>query len=92
MVKGGTGDMAGGVMVGLGIQFLKMSRSFEMAVSCSWWMAVGASFIAQDRKLSESTMLSPSLTVILVRYSCRNSTVSENRSALVAPSTMWKQW
>ena len=91
MVTGGTGDFAGGVMVGLGIQLEKISRSFEMAVSCSWWMAAGASLIAQERKLRVWTMRSPSLNVGLVSYSCRNSTVSENRSALVAPSTTWKQ-
>ena len=48
---GETGDVAGGVMVGLGIQLEKMSRIFEMVVSCSWWMAAGASLIAQERKL-----------------------------------------
>ena len=91
VVTGETGDMSGGVMVGLGIQLVKMSRIFEMAVSCSWWMAAGASLIAQERKLRAWTMWSPSLTVGLVRYSCRNSTVLENRSALAAPSTTWKQ-
>ena len=45
VVTGGTGDMAGGVMVGLGIQLVKMSRRFEMTVSCSWWMVVGAFLI-----------------------------------------------
>ena len=33
---GGNGDIVGGVMVGSGIQFVKMSRSFEMEVICSW--------------------------------------------------------
>ena len=68
VVTGGTGDMDGGVMVGLRIQLVKMSRSFEMAVSCSWWMAVGASLIAQERKLRVWRMRSPSLTVGVVRY------------------------
>ena len=91
MVTGGTGDLDGGVMVGLGIQLEKMSRSFEMAVSCLWLMAAGASLVAQERKLRAWTMRLPFLTVGVVRYSCRNSMVSENRSALVAPSTTWKQ-
>ena len=60
---GGIGDGAGGVAAGVGIQLLKMSRSFEMAVSCSWWIVAGASLIAQERKLSACTMRSPSLTV-----------------------------
>ena len=42
VVTGGTGDIVGGAMVGLGIQFVKMSQSFEMAVSCSLWMAAGS--------------------------------------------------
>ena len=87
----GTGNVAGGVMVGLGIQLEKMLQSFEMAVSCLWWMEVGASLVAQERKLRAWTMRSPSLTVGVVRYPCRNSMVSENRSALVAPSTTWNQ-
>ena len=85
MVTGGIGDMARGVMVGLGIQLVKMSRSFEMVVSCSWRMAAGASLISQERKLRAWTMWSPSLTVCVFRYSCRNSMVLENRHALVAP-------
>ena len=48
-------------MVGLGIQLEKMLQSFEMAVSCSWWMAVGALLITQERKLRVWTMWSPSL-------------------------------
>ena len=72
MVTGGTGDMAGGVMVGLGIQLVKMSRRFEMAVSCSWWVAAGVSLIAQERKLRAWTMRSTSLTVGVVEYLCRN--------------------
>ena len=63
VVTGRTGDMDGGVMVGFGIQLVKMLRSFEMAVSCSWWMAVGTSLIAQERKLRAWAMRSPSLTV-----------------------------
>ena len=47
VVTGGTGNMDGGVMVGLGIQLVKMLRIFEMTVSCSWWMAEGAPLIAQ---------------------------------------------
>ena len=91
MVTGGTGDMAGGVMVGLGIQLEKMSRSFEMEVSCLWWMAVGASLVAQERKVRAWMMRLPSLTVGVVRFLCRNSMVLENRSALVAPPMTWKQ-
>ena len=49
VATGGTGELGEGVMVGLGIQFVKMSRSFEMAVSCSWWMAAGASLIAHKK-------------------------------------------
>ena len=41
LVTGGTGDMARGVMVGLGIQLVKMLWSFEIAVSCLWWMKAG---------------------------------------------------
>ena len=63
VATGGTGDMVGGVMVGLGIQLVKMSRNFEMAVSCSWWMAAGESLIAQERNLRAWTMRSPSLTM-----------------------------
>ena len=33
VATGGTGELGGGVMVGVGIQFVKMSRIFEMAVS-----------------------------------------------------------
>ena len=91
VVTGGTGDMARGVMDGLGIQLVKISRSFEMAVSCSWWMEAGASLIAKERKLRTWMMRWPLLTVGVVRYSCRRSMVSENRSTLVAPSTTWKQ-
>ena len=50
LATGGTGELGGDVMVGVGIQFVKMSRSFEMAVSCLWWMAAEASLIAQERK------------------------------------------
>ena len=59
VVTGGTGDMVGGVMVGLGIQLVKVLRSFEMAVSCSWWMVVGASLIAQERRLRAWNMRLP---------------------------------
>ena len=78
-------------MVGLGIQLEKMSRSFEMGVSFSWWMAVGEFLIAQKRKLSAWTMRSPSLIEGVGMYLCSNSMISENRSALVAPSMTWKQ-
>ena len=64
---GGTGDIVGGVIAELGIQFVKMLQSFEMAVSCSWWMVVGAYLIAQERKFRVWTMRSPSLTVGWVR-------------------------
>ena len=91
VATGGTGELGRGVIVGVGIQCVKMSRSFEMVVSCLWWMAAGASLIAQERKWRACTMRLPFLTVGLVRYLCRKSTVSEYRSALVAPLTTWKQ-
>ena len=90
MVRG-YGDSVGGFMYALGIQLLKRLRSLEMAVSYSWWMEVGASLTAHNKKLSAWTMRLPSVTVGWVRYSCRNLTVSENRRALVEPSTTWKQ-
>ena len=78
------GDSVSGFMGALGIQFLKRSRSLEMAVSCSWWMVEGAYLTVHERKLSSWTMRFPSVNVFWVRYSCMNSTVSENRRALVA--------
>ena len=68
---GGTGaagdGWGGGVDAVLGIQFVKRSRSFEIAVSCSWWRVAGASLIAQERKFKAWTMRSPSVTVGWVR-------------------------
>ena len=91
VATGDTGELVVCVMVGLGIQFVKMSWSFEMAVRFLWWLVAGESLMAQGRKLRVWTVRSPSLTVGLVRCLCRNSMLSENRSALVAPSTTWKQ-
>ena len=57
----------GGVDTFLGIQFVKRSRSFEIAMSCSWWKVAGASLTAQERKFKAWTMQSPSVTVGWVR-------------------------
>ena len=59
----GTGD---GIGVP-GIQLLKSSRSFEIAVSCLWWMVAGASLMAHERTLSVWKILSPSVTEGWVR-------------------------
>ena len=91
LMVGGAGEGVGSFMDALGIQLLKRSRSLEMAVSCSWWMLAGEYLTAHERKFSAWTMRSPSATVGWVRYFCRNSTVSDNRRALVAPSTTWKK-
>ena len=72
LATGGTGELGGGVIVGVGIQFVKILRSFETAVSCLWWMAARASLIIQERRWRAWTMRSLSLTVGLVRYFCRN--------------------
>ena len=62
MIVGG-GEGVGGCRVFVGIQLLKISRSFEMAVSCLWWMLAGASLISHDRKFRAWTMRLPSVTV-----------------------------
>ena len=57
----------GGVRVVDVFQLDKISRSLEMAESCSWWMAAGASKMAQERKLIACTMRSDRDTVGWVR-------------------------
>ena len=59
--------LGGGMVAVLGTQFVKRSRSFAIAVSCSWWMVAGASFTAHERKFKAWTMRSPSVTVGWVR-------------------------
>ena len=69
MSQAGAGERSG---VG-GVRFLdvfqleKILRSLDMAESCSWWMASGASEIAQERKLRAFTMISDGDTVGWVR-------------------------
>ena len=48
-------------------QLEKISWSLEMAESCSWWMASGASEMAQDRKLRACRMRLDGDTVGWVR-------------------------
>ena len=55
--------LGGGMAAVLGIQSVKRSRSFEIAVSCSWWMVAGASLTAHERKFKAWTMRSPLVTV-----------------------------
>ena len=55
--------LGGGVDAVLGIQFVKRSRSFEIAVSCLWWMVAGASLMAHQRKFRAWTMRLPLVTV-----------------------------
>ena len=62
MIVGG-GEGVGGCRVFVGIQLLKISRSFEMAVSCLWWMVSGVSLTAHDRKFRAWTMWLPLVTV-----------------------------
>ena len=42
-VMGRAGDTVGDGRAGIGIQLVKMLRSLEMAVSCVWWIVLGAS-------------------------------------------------
>ena len=49
------------------IQLDKRSQSLEMYKSCLWWAALGASLMAQDRKLSAWNMRSEGDTVCWVR-------------------------
>ena len=59
----GTRLGVGGVRVVDVFQLEKISRSLDMAESCSWWMASGASEMAQERNLRACKMRSDGDTV-----------------------------
>ena len=65
MSRDGSGERSGvgGVRVVDVFQLEKISWRLDMAESCSWWMASGASEMAQERKLKSCTMRSDGDTV-----------------------------
>ena len=69
MSQSGSGEQSwvGGVRVMDAFQLENISRSLDMAESCSWWMALGASDMAQERQLRSCTMQSDGDTVGWVR-------------------------
>ena len=63
----GTGSGVGGDRFVDGIQLYKRLRSLEMTESCSWWTALGASVMANDRKFRACNMRSEGDTVVWLR-------------------------
>ena len=74
-LRGGT-TIGGGAAVGVAdvgasavlvFQWAKLSRSFIISNSCSWWIVLEASLTAQDKNFRACTILSMEVTSSWVR-------------------------